>query len=1344
MACIRIPDCMIRNKSNFFIYPLKFAFLCFFISHPNPLFAEQKNTPTISATSHEVILKNITEQPHWMELWEKARSAVKNGDKQNAILRYQELFAEKPLIEEALREYVVVLMDIEQWQEAGKVNQKLLEIDSTSLDYQLYGGRIALMQKRYERAAKYLSQVYNMAPDGPFSLEALKGQITALQNMGRKELAHPLMEQLCLLAPDEETFLRQLARLSKDLGYDAKASVYYKTLITEFAGTDLDYLESEPLFQAEGDIEMSLKCWLGYLTYHPFYIPFHKKLSTYYLENNLEHKALEHLLILIAHGEDSPAIFLQTGSLYLYEKGRPDKALYYYEEYRKRSPHDKQVVSEIKRIQAILANDLLVIVENEGAWNLWRDLAKVIPDRLAVYYSMAEQLEALGKENELLEVLQIIQTHNPDDQKIIFKLAELHFNFGDTTASRTTLNSLNLQEKRGKKYFFLRARIAEKNSDYTEALDFYKQYLLQITEDYSLVMKCLKLSGDVGLVNKLNYFYELLPLKSEQFAIYKQGNLLYGEALILNNLYSQARKFYQDFRKNTELNYEERSIVAGQLIRILASEEKYFETEQQLRASLIETTATLQKLTIIRQLIQTNLSQKDWHNAWKWYELLVTASHSLLPDDLNADYDLFIDKIRILKESGQLEVAIEMAEDFLYEHDSSCSDIADHCYSLRSALAESYYLNEDFPEAKAILHNLISIYPDDMDLKILDQVTSKKLNKTVLVLPILNYLKHAVTYRKYGEYHTALELCRKFLVQYPDSLRARVMHAKLLEDIGDDFIPLAFFKKLALEYPDEEYFKQNILKKEFKNAKFRNLIEELAPEWKPVRSAESTISVRKVVPDIKSLPINQRLLLARAFWADNRREDALLLYRSLLIPAVDHEFSELLNANKIQLHLPPPEKSFLNTITFTNPAEPDRLDVVMSPEFTVHNLALPVVQIASKLYANYRWQQIVMRELSVREAMVDGNYYQAMKEYQDMLRPDSSPESLYDLAGIYSRLGFSGKEAALYKIIKKESPGYPDLEEAIQRNTLKRKARMMPFYEFGQKKGRDGYFDLKEKAGGLQALFFPTLEHEFLFDVRRILNESIELDDSFWRNRIEAEMKWSPIYDLDFLVSVGFDHTDNDNYENTIPYNFQVNGRVGDMASGYLGFSQDVVDDTLESLKRGIYQKEYGAGMKLDILPRLFGGGEYLFTEYSDGNHQNRYELWTSYILASEPTMLQLRYGYEFSRSAEGNMKRDYSFDSGFGPDDHPYWSPNEYWQHLFTASFEHQLAENILGRGAPSYYTLEYSFGYEIGGYDNHEVKAQIFLEMSRHLLLNSSFEIIRGANVEETSILCSVIYRW
>jgi len=169
-----------------------------------------------------------------------------------------------------------------------------------------------------------------MSPSGPWAIEALKGQITALQNLDRPDMAYPLLEQLYLIVPHEAKIIRQLARHSKKLGNNDKALNYYTTLITEFGGNERDLLESIPLFENAGNQELLVSSWRAYLKYHPFYLPFHKNLSLYYLENNLDHKALRHLLVRIAHGEETPLLFLQTGRLYLYEQGRPDKALYYF------------------------------------------------------------------------------------------------------------------------------------------------------------------------------------------------------------------------------------------------------------------------------------------------------------------------------------------------------------------------------------------------------------------------------------------------------------------------------------------------------------------------------------------------------------------------------------------------------------------------------------------------------------------------------------------------------------------------------------------------------------------------------------------------------------------------------------------------------------------------------------------------------------------------------------------------------------------------------------------------------------------------------------------------------
>lgn len=1319
---------------------------------PSILLAENSTELLDVASSHGLVLKGVQDQPTWMQLWDKGRESARLGKLEEAAAIYRKLLQKKPNIEEALREYVLVLMNLEQWSEASIILHKLLEIDSESPQYQLYAGRVALRQQRYEQASTYFGQVYTLSPDGPDSVEALKGLVLAMQKLEDKELAYPLMEQLYLRVPKEEKNVRQLAQYSLDLGYIKKAQDFYRILLNEFGGEAQDFLAAAPLFEESDDLDMAVRCWRGYLESYSYYLPFHKKLSQYYLTHNQERLALPHLLVRLAHKENNSEILLQIGRIYLYQESRPDKALYFYEEYRKKNPRNKDVVSEIKRIQAVLANDLLVIVENEGAWPLWRDLARIAPSRLAIYSSMAEQLEKMGKKKELLEVLEIIHTHDPNDQKVSFKLAQLYFSNENLTACSEVLDSLKEEERSGKDYFFLRARIEEERKNRIQALAYYKLYLQENVPDFSSLLRCLKMAGDLGLINELNYFFQLLPEHSTNKEEADEGSLVYGEALVLNGLTSTARLCYQKLLKQGDLAPVTRQNVEANIVKTLQLEENIFEAEQELMAFLVRDGGDKFFAT---QLIHNALQDKDWDRAWKWYEFLVLSSDTTQKNCASDTVLLFNEKINILQESGQIEVAIEMTEDFLESYESLCRDEKITWSEPRAKLAELYYKNDEPQRGKAILETLAPQSPGNFNIQVLEQAIVCKTSMDESCSHLLKFIQNsgegtnvllmdtALLLKKYGEYKTALFLVGKYLEEVPDSLRGRLLKAQLFVETGDDFAALALYREIGQEFPNEMIFQKNILEIQFQLAKFNELIQELAPEWMPVKRDDILLAEYSIPPAIEAMPIWKQLLLARTFWAVRRWDDSLLIYESLLQPPVDQQFTEKIKLEDVQLTLPPPKRTFWNIISFTTPAEPDRLTVVMSPEFIRTNLEKSVVAIAAEFYTSYRWQQAVAKELSVRKAMRDGNYYQAMKEYQNLLQNEFSTESLFDLAGIYSRLGFLGKEAAIYEIMKQESPGYPDLDESVQRNAMKRKPRVTLLSTFMEKNGREGYYDNREIGGGLQSWFMPSLRHEILVDWRRIYDNSDDTEQTLWRNRLQARMKWSPVYDLDFFLGVGADRAD-DEIGTTALYSMQMKGRVGDMVQGHLGVAQDVVDDTVESLRDLINKKEYEAGLTLDFLPRLFGGGGYLFTEYSDGNHQNRYDLWTSYILHSEPTLLQLRYGYEFSHNSDGNLGRDFSYENQFAPGDHPYWSPKEYWQHLFTISFEHQLAENILGRGAPSYYSLEYSFGYEFGGYDNHQIKAEIFLEISRHFLLDSTLAVIQGDQQREQNVWLSMIYRW
>ncbi len=237
-----------------------FSFFLFCLLSPALILAGSGTANPIIVPKHSIVLKKQPTYPKWMQLWELARKHAEAGENVRAAELYRQLFNEKSNIEEVLREYALVLMDTGQWESAGGMVQRLIERNPESLEYQLYGGRIALTLKRYKRASQYLGQVYTMEPDGPDALEALSGQIIALQKQGRKGIAYPLMEQRYLLVPHDADSIRLLAQYSLNLGYRAKAKMYFTTLLNEFDGTDIDFFESEPLFNGIEDTPMVLLC----------------------------------------------------------------------------------------------------------------------------------------------------------------------------------------------------------------------------------------------------------------------------------------------------------------------------------------------------------------------------------------------------------------------------------------------------------------------------------------------------------------------------------------------------------------------------------------------------------------------------------------------------------------------------------------------------------------------------------------------------------------------------------------------------------------------------------------------------------------------------------------------------------------------------------------------------------------------------------------------------------------------------------------------------------------------------------------------------------------------------
>ena len=1319
--------------------------------------------PAISSASaaitpeRDVVVSDTREEPEWKILWDEARELTRQEKYAEAARSYSRLISLKNNIEEASWEYCLVLITLSDWDQASILLEDLLEKDAKRPEYLLSAGLVALKKKEYGRAFTYYDLVYRKKSDldGPQAMEALAGLVAALRGQGKNEAAYPFMEELFQHKPDDASLLYQLAAYAAKSGRREKALAYYAKLVSQDQVEDQVLLEAAEVFDRSGQEAKAVLCWQKYLQRHPDYLPFQEKMANYLIARGEKEAALPHLLILLAQDDQRDARLLQIGAIYLSELKRPDKALSFYEDYFQRHPENQAIAAEIEKIQTLLAHDLVAKVEQGGALPVWKELAQITPNQLAIYATMAQLLEKRGNSKELREVLGLIHQHEPGNREVILRLAELFLEQKDLGQVEHFLGLLPQEEHNGPKYLLISARFADDRGIPGQALVWYNRYLQAVPDDQAIRLRCLEISAQLGLTSQYQQYYEVARQEAKSEAEQMNMDLRYARVLLANGLATQAKTICQQLieagQGGDELIAETRLVLADALYR----EGNIFEAEQSLRQMLVDGVAIESTL---RQLVEFSLKSKEPDLAWAWSTFLSEQpGYSVAPATcLDDKKNLALLRARVLAAAGKLDKAIDSVQEyrtFLVQHcrqENGMKERAD------LVLAHLYLQDKQYGKGQELIAALLKEHPLDLETlilgqlldaglsgkpqgdKVVDEVLSKNYDNRFLSL-----MQAAQLEREYGDTESALQHVQMALRKVPESLVAMVLQADLLREQGNIEAAFTSLQTLAADYPAELSFARKSLEMEFKRASFSQIIDKLVP------SRQKGLGKDLVAfPDTSYLAVWQRLILARALWADRQWVAAVTVYDSLLQPSVDMLFAAKVEKQQIQLILPPPQQTLWNTITFTHPAEPDRLTVVMEPSFVMSQRGLPVGRIGVDLYADYRWQQLVARELSARKALAQGDYYQAMKEYQEVVERDPSPESLFDLAGIYSRLGLLGKEALLYEEIERENPDYPDLAEAVQRNSLKRKPKGTIDFGYSSLSGRSGYLDIQQTRSGASAWMLPTLRQELDVSWSTIHAVAADTDQALWRNRLLAAYSFYPHSNIDFITRIGADKSDEEHghahYDITPLYDLEMRGRIGGEVHGSVRLRQDVVADTVQALEQGISKRDLEGGVRLDILPRLFCGGEYLFREYSDANHQNRYHVWASYVLHSEPTLLQITYGQELLHNADGNLGRDFSYEHGFAPGDHPYWSPNEYWQNQVSVHFQHQLASDVLGRSAPSYYTLDYSFGYEEGGYDSHTFGGNIYLEMSRHFLLSSSFDMVQGGLVVRKDIGLSLVYRW
>lgn len=573
------------------------------------------------------------------------------------------------------------------------------------------------------------------------------------------------------------------------------------------------------------------------------------------------------------------------------------------------------------------------------------------------------------------------------------------------------------------------------------------------------------------------------------------------------------------------------------------------------------------------------------------------------------------------------------------------------------------------------------------------------------------------------------ELCKSAelaSLQYPDSVTIRTLYASAREANGEIGPAIEIWQGIVRDFPEQEFAAVRLAQQLFSHGRFAE-----------AKDVEERFLHHVSRPDLI-------LLNARIFWAEHEWEKSAAEYDAFLDPSVTDSIAAVARERGVTL----PRDEAPGIFARLTVAETDRqtaVDALMEPKtLLAHGPgAAALKEITVPFYARYRWQKRFTLEKAARQSVMDREYLAAANYFRILLREYSADVSLqYDLAGIYSRFGQLGQEAALYEEIKSAGGDFPGLAEARERNELKRQPRATLGYGYLREEGREGYKAIRKTWEETSLQYSPYLQHDLAVNLSRL-----DYQDPGGNGRIRgnrAFVSYAANINEQFLLrgGAGTELLEN-NQPDTALIEMAAEGRLGDRLTGSLSYGRDVKHDTLASLGRNIVQQDYKADFMLDMLSSLQAGGGYLYTSLSDENAMKGYDLWAAYLLFFEPASLKFSYTYDFKDTAEGRGGGPLLPD-GFNAFDHPYWTPVNYWQNRFSIYFKHQLSDDQFRRGVPRYYDLEYVVVYDEMGYAMQTWKGGVFIECAPHFILAATTELTSGPEYRAKEVFLSAVYRW
>lgn len=1337
----------------------------------------QKNNPQIKVETKQV--------PVWKTAWDKARAYAIAGDLKTSVDTYRRALAIKPDLDAANWELANILFALAHYQEAQKIVEILVEHDPEKLEYLNGLAVLDLKVGKFPLAADLFVRIHKRTPQ---NVNALAGAVYGYLMAKHPKAALPVLKKLAVLVPDSPGLRQNLGLLAyKEGDYETAAGQFMPLMIDDavdpqillYTARSLDHLGQDK--QAAG-------YWQRLLLKEPGMIEAHQWLACYFEQDGQVEKALPHLLFLNEHKPNDPSLLKRLGQCYVGLK-EFHKALENFQKYLLIKPDDTEVARFVVSLQAALGNkseilgalkhyikieahpdkanlekaaklygekglfrqalgiwqkllaltpddpeilgamahNFLAIGKNEAALKVWKKLAKVSPNVIEVYRPMADLLEKMGRQQELIEVLETIHDLRPNEQNITLKLAGLYLRRQDYTQAGKLLGQLAKAGCQKPEFFYLRAEWAERGNDFLLALHEYDKFLKTAPERQDVRTRCMVLAGRMGKLALVQRYFETL---TEALSVSTDLQLQAAEAFENCGSYDKSAAIFKHIL-NVAVKTAGWPMVnsagpqagkaAWHLADIYEDEGDEYAAKKFLLMGLV---ISNNKPVFLQKLLAGSLDSADVREAEHW--------NNLLQKQKNVDsWYLSLWEAKLQHLQGNFRQVSRLVHYLSKKLDGGVAAKNLPDWSNKSLQLANFLKIIDPEQATARCRAVLAKEPRNLRAMValasLGRTTRSCMINEFDKLTAVELLDYARLAKKNGRPWLMERVAKLAYAKMPDSLMAAILLAQAPTMRGEVSSSAKAWAELARANPGNSFIAGQGAESAFLNGEMDRAMA-LCRAVQPQRPA-------------------MVLLEARILWMQNKWSAALTIYKNFLKPGVDELLGKAGKELGVLLPMPVQKRSFMQRVSLAPAKNAPVADLLMkASSFSKTDLSRKArsFQLATaRLYALYRWQDKFSAELSVRKSVYRRAYFMAQQRYEALIEKFPADKSLmFDLAAIYSQLGRLDDEAGIYDDLLAAGIKFPGLLDDAQRNKLKKRPQGTIAFDYRESEGRNGYKDMRINSEKLAFRVSPRTGEKFKLHLVRNNYHGVNSDGTIRSAKVMAAYQAKLLNRLTVNLGGGVESLDRSGM-NTALFNLQIDGKLGDKFSARGFFRRDVVADTLVSIDRGINKQDLGAGLSFEPLSRLALGGDYDHIKYSDNNWTTNDDLWSSLLIHSEPLFLQLKYKYEFKKSADGTG-------SGQNLNDtlplgvHPYWSPKNYWTNQFGVYFKHFLSHERLNRDIPKYYTIEYYLGHDSDGYAFQSAKSNFCLEFSSHFTAQARVELFSSSVYRKKQFALSASYRW